>query len=371
MRAVAVFSKTKQIKNIDNVPEPHLTSDTDVKVKVLEVGVCGTDRDICAFNYGQAVEGYDYLIPGHEVLAEVIEVGAKVTRVRVGDLTYIMVRRPCQEPTCLPCKLNHQDFCATGKYKERGIKGAHGFLTEFVVDDETYMAPLPKHLRGVGVLVDPITIIAKALQELDNIQRRLPCQLRHHYQNPQGIKHRALVIGAGAVGLTGAMALAKRDYDTFLFSKGTTPEKENIAKSLGVIYIPAETSTAEQVIKQLGGVDFIYEAAGAAGTCLELLPALNINGVMALTGIPGGGGQLPMNSSLIERELVLRNQVIFGSVNASRENCEAAIEDLTDFVRLWPDSVAKLISNHFPMEQYATLASTHSGGIKEVIQIAK
>jgi threonine dehydrogenase-like Zn-dependent dehydrogenase len=373
MRAIAIFPATKQIQVIDNVPESNITSPTEVKVKVLEVGVCGTDKDICAFNYGQPPKGLDYLIPGHEILAEVIAIGSKVSRLKVGDLTYIMVRRPCGDPSCIPCLLNHQDFCSTGNYTERGIKEHHGYLTEFIVDDEKFMAPVPKHLKSVGVLVDPITIIMKALQEMTNIQHRLPHQSRHKNDaNPQGAKkHRALVIGAGAVGLTGAMAIVKRDYETFVYSAGTTSEKQNIVKAIGATYIAAETCTAEQLMQQLGSVDVVYEAAGAAQVAFDVIPILNINGIFIFTGIPGRKESLDIDLDLIMRDLVLKNQIIFGSVNASIQNCEAAVADLNDFMKLWPNIVPQLITGRFPMEEYADLASNRSTGIKNVIQITK
>ncbi len=367
MRAVAIFPATKQIRVMDNVPEPQIVASTDVKVRVLEVGVCGTDKDICAFDYGQPPAGYDYLIPGHEILAEVIAVGADVTRMKVGDLAYLMVRRPCQAPSCVACQSEHQDFCVTGQYTERGIKEAHGYLTEFVVDDQKYFAQVPEHLRSVGVLVDPITIVMKTLQEMNLVQQRLP----QSSQRTSPKKPRALVIGAGAVGLTGAMAIVKRGYETFVYSAGTTPEKEQIVQAIGATYIGAEQCNVAQLIHQLKSVDFVYEAAGASQLAFELMPILNINGVFAFTGIPGKKGPFSVDTDRIMRDLVLKNQIIFGSVNASIHNCEAAVIDLNDYMTLWPETVSQLISGRFPMEAYAHLASNRSVGIKNIIQISK
>lgn len=367
MRAVAIFPGDKQIRVIDNLPVPSLTSSRDVKVRVLEVGVCGTDKDICAFNYGQPPAGCDYLIPGHEMLAEVIEVGSKVSRLSVGDLAYLMVRRPCKDVNCIGCQTNHQDFCSTGQYTERGIKEAHGYLTEVVVDDEAFFTPIPNHLREVGVLVDPITIVMKALQEVDIIQQRLPDFSRHNGAK----KHRALVIGAGAVGLTGAMSIVKRGYETFVYSAGTTAEKEQIVQEIGATYLPAEHFTVEQLINKLGEVDFVYEAAGASQLAFELMSILAKNGIFAFTGIPGRKALVEVDLTEICRNLVLKNQVVFGSVNASMQNCEAAVADLNEFMSLWPKTVPRLISGRFSLEDYADLASKPSTGIKNSIQLSK
>src|SRR6266404_6183166 len=153
MRAVAVTPETKQLGLID-LPEPRLCSPTDVKLPMLEAGVCGTDREICVFEYGIPPAGSAELVIGHESLGEVIEVGADVTRVKVGDLVVPMVRWPCQHDYCLACRSDRQDFCFTGDFQERGIKQRHGFMAQFVVDDEKYMNLVPREMRDVAVLVE-------------------------------------------------------------------------------------------------------------------------------------------------------------------------------------------------------------------------
>src|SRR5437867_864420 len=143
MKAVAVVPGKRQIQLIDQEP-PRLTSPTEVKLRMLEAGVCGTDREICAFQYGTPPAGAAQLVIGHESLGEVVEVGAGVSRLKVGDLVVPMVRRPCAHDECLACRSDRQDFCYTGDFTERGIKMAHGFMTEFVVDDQKYMNVVPR-----------------------------------------------------------------------------------------------------------------------------------------------------------------------------------------------------------------------------------
>jgi threonine dehydrogenase-like Zn-dependent dehydrogenase len=173
MKAIAVTPGKKSVGIIDQ-PEPRISTPTDVKLRMLEAGVCGTDKEICAFEYGTPPNGSDQLVIGHESLGEVVEVGPKVTRVKIGDLVVPMVRRPCHHDNCMACRSGRQDFCFTGDFKERGIKEMHGFMAQYVVDDQIYMNPVPKDLRDAAVLVEPLTIAEKALIQVWDVQQRPP-----------------------------------------------------------------------------------------------------------------------------------------------------------------------------------------------------
>src|SRR5574342_538038 len=143
MKAVAVVPSKREVCLIPR-DEPKISSPSDVKLRMIEAGVCGTDKEIAAFQYGTPPAGSDCLVIGHESLGEVIEVGAAVRRVKIGDLVVPMVRRPCPHEYCPACRAGRQDFCFTGDFKERGIKEAHGFMAQFIVDDEIYMNPVPR-----------------------------------------------------------------------------------------------------------------------------------------------------------------------------------------------------------------------------------
>src|SRR6266404_2497328 len=179
MQAVAVFPADRCFDVIDH-PEPSLASPTEVKLRMHEVGICGTDKEIVAFEYGTPPDGSPYLIIGHESLGEVIETGKAVTRVKPGDLAVPTVRRPCNVPTCIACRAGRQDFCYTGQFTERGIKQRHGFMTEFVIEEEQYLNPVPSALRDVAVLVEPLTIAEKAVTQLWQVQQRLPWANQKH-----------------------------------------------------------------------------------------------------------------------------------------------------------------------------------------------
>jgi threonine dehydrogenase-like Zn-dependent dehydrogenase len=148
MKAGAVFPGKRKIEVV-TLDEPKISSASQVKPRMLEVGVCGTDREIASVDYGTPPEGFEFLVLGHESLGEVVETGSAVSRFRPGDLVVPMVRRPCSHPDCVACRAGRQDFCYTGDFRERGIKRQHGFMTHFVMDEERYMnAVAPRTPRG-------------------------------------------------------------------------------------------------------------------------------------------------------------------------------------------------------------------------------
>ena len=165
MKAVAVVPSKKELRLVDH-PMPQLSDGNQIKVQTLDVGICGTDREICTFVYGSPPEGDDYLVLGHESLGRVVEVGENVTRLNVGDLVVPSVRRPCSDPNCNPCSKDKQDYCINGQFTERGIKEVHGFMTEFYVDDEKYFTHVPEDLRELAVMAEPLTIAEKASRRL-------------------------------------------------------------------------------------------------------------------------------------------------------------------------------------------------------------
>jgi threonine dehydrogenase-like Zn-dependent dehydrogenase len=369
MKAIAVTPQKRTVEIIHQA-EPKILAPTDVKLRMLEAGVCGTDKEICAFEYGTPPSGSEQLVIGHESLGEVVEIGPKVTRVKVGDLVVPMVRRPCPHDYCVACRADRQDFCFTGDFQERGIKQRHGFMAQFVVDDEKYMNPVPIELRDVAVLVEPLTIAEKGLTQVWQVQQRLPwsCPVTPGKAAPHC--HRALVLGAGPVGLLGAMALVNNDFETYVYSRESAPNpKSQLLESIGADYISSEKIAPEMLPQHIGNIDLVYEATGASSLSFEMMKYLGTNGIFVFTGVPGRKGPIEVDTDLIMRNLVLKNQVIFGTVNAGRESFENSIRDLGTFTTRWPDAVKRLISGRFPVDAYSDLLLGRSGGIKNVIQL--
>jgi threonine dehydrogenase-like Zn-dependent dehydrogenase len=165
MKAVGVVPGRREVELIDH-PMAVLSASNQVRFKMLEVGICGTDKEICTFVYGEPPAGFDYLVLGHEALGQVVEVGAGVSGLKPGDLVVPSVRRPCPHAHCAPCRSGLQDFCYTGDFTERGIKMTHGYLTEYVVEEDAYLNYVPSELRDVAVLVEPLTVAEKAMSQV-------------------------------------------------------------------------------------------------------------------------------------------------------------------------------------------------------------
>jgi threonine dehydrogenase-like Zn-dependent dehydrogenase len=359
MKAVAVFPADRRFDVIDH-PEPSIAAPGEVKLRMLDVGICGTDKEIVTFQFGTPPDGSKYLVIGHESLAQVVETGANVTRLKPGDLAVATVRRPCQVPTCLACREGRQDFCYSGQYTERGIMRRHGYMTEFVVEDQQYLNPVPATLRDVAVLVEPLTIAEKAVSQLWLVQQRLPWTLPRN----------ALVLGAGPVGLLGAMKLVLEGFSTTVYSRTpATTDVASIVASFGAKFVHAETVSVDELAGSMGNIDVVYEAIGASSLAFDVMRFLGTNGVFIFTGVPGHTEPAPVDTGQLMRDAVLKNQLIFGTVNASPTHFGNAISDIGKFSERWPNAVRSLISRRFPIEQAREPLSGDAGGIKNVIAI--
>jgi threonine dehydrogenase-like Zn-dependent dehydrogenase len=369
MKAFAANPGKRSFGVVDH-PRPAIETATQVKLRMLEIGICGTDKEICAFEYGTPPPGSDYLVLGHESVGEVVEAGGGVTAVKPGDIVVPTVRRPCGKPECVPCEAGRQDFCTTGAFVERGIKEAHGFLAEYVVEEEQYLTVAPADLRDVAVLVEPLTIAEKAVTQLWQVQQRLPWACRLEPGREGAYCHNALVLGAGPVGLLGAMKLALEGFRTFVFSKlGGIEAKRRIVEAIGATLLDADRISLAEASRAAGGFDVVYEAVGASALAFEALKTLDQNAAFIFTGVPGRRGPVPVDTDALMRNLVLRNQVVFGTVNAGKQSFADAIHDLREFRRRWPEAVDGLITGRFRMEDAAGPLTGAVGGIKNVVTL--
>lgn len=359
MRAVAVYPHDKSVKLIDDHPPPAIEYDDDVILDMLEVGVCGTDKEIARFEYGTPPDGSRYFVLGHESLGKVGRVGSKVSTVTPGDLIVTMVRRPCPHADCRACRAGRQDFCFTGDFTERGIKGRHGFMTEQVVDKAQYMHVVPANLRDVGILVEPLTIAEKALIQTWSMQERLPW-------TSSGL--RAVVLGGGPVGLLGALACMVRGFQTWVYSRET--KETLVAKfcaSVGAEFVSSRETSLDALAKQVGHIDLVYEATGASQLSFDTLQVLGTNGVFCFTGVPGRKGAITIDGDKLMRNMVLKNQLVFGTVNAGANAFHAAIDDLAKFHARWPSELASLVTGRHRPDRINELLSGNMRGIKNVV----
>jgi threonine dehydrogenase-like Zn-dependent dehydrogenase len=364
MKALAVFPSSREVRLIDT-PEPVIAGPADVKVRILEAGICGTDREITSFHYGTPPADSPHLVIGHEALGEVIDVGSGVTGLAPGDLAVLMVRRPCPHDGCSPCRRGRPDFCITGDFTERGIKGAHGYMTEFVVDDQRYMVPVPKELREVAVLLEPLTVAEKAAEQVRALAARLPGELKN---DPGNL--RAVVLGAGPIGLLGAMKLVNRGVHTWVYSMDNADSPNvQIVSAIGARFVSSAEHPPSELAKMVGHISVVYEATGAAKVSFDVLSVLGVNGVFIFTGVPGIVAPIEIDAERIMRNLVLNNQVICGTVNAGRAAFEEGVQDLASFMKRFPAAVRALITARVALDD-ARDAVLSRGGIKGVIAVA-
>ena len=366
MRAIGVRPAKKEVAIIDH-DHPEITADTQVKVRSLDVGICGTDREICTFVYGAPPEGADYLVLGHESLGEVVEVGSAVKELKAGDLVVPSVRRPCNDPGCRSCTIDRQDFCQTENFVERGIKENHGYMTEFWVEHEKHLNLVPADLRDYAVLAEPLTIAEKAMDQVWQIQKRLPWANEDPDKLPgEGLN--AVVLGAGPIGILGAMKLIACGFKTYVYTRSPAPNpKSEIVGAIGAEYISNTQVTPEELREHVGSIDLVYEGLGVAKVSFDVMMQLGSNGVFAFTGIPSPGGEISVAANDLMRNLVLKNQVIVGTVNADKSAFQNAIKDLGEFKRRWPQALDGVISKRHSPENYEELLVGKPGGIKHVV----
>jgi threonine dehydrogenase-like Zn-dependent dehydrogenase len=359
MRAIAIFPEARSVELIE-IEAPHIRRRHDVLLKVRQVGVCGTDREIAAFEYGEPPPGTDHLVLGHESLAEVVEVGSDVSSLHPGDLVVPMVRRPCPHARCRACRAHRQDFCTTGDFTERGIKHMHGFMAEYVLDEEQYLVRVPQALAEVAVLVEPLTIAAKAHQQVASMKARRPFEQ---------IMYRGVVLGGGAVGLLGAMSLVADGMDTYMFAR--KPDDSALAqfvKGFGGHYISSSKVAPAELARHIGDIDVVFEATGASSFAFDTLTALGPNGIFVLTGVPGPGAPKPIEADRIMRDMVLKNQVLVGVVNAGRSAYDEAIALLERFMALFPESLRRLVSERVALED-AVAALRATAALKAIVDV--
>jgi len=347
-------------------PEPSISAPDDVKVRILRVGICGTDREELSGGRADAPEGQKELVIGHEMFGQVVSIGSSVTSVKAGDYAVFTVRRGCHE--CAPCRMGRSDTCQTGKYRERGIKGLDGYQTEFAVDKEQYIIRVPAALESVGVLMEPLSIVEKAIEEALRIQivRDPEAAVTPDWLSGR----RCLVAGLGPVGLLAAMVLQLRGGDVYgLDVVDAASARPSWLSGIGGHYVDGRQVPADQVEKKIGAMDLILDATGIPALEFNILDALALNGAYVLTGIPGGDRPLQIPGAALVRQLVLDNQIMLGSVNAARGHFQMGASELGQAHLRWGAHLDQLITERYTPGQFAgSVDHLEADSIKQVVE---
>ena len=333
MKAIAVHPGQPDSVHLRDIEKPQLESVPDgrgVFVKVLQVGVDATDREINEALYGAPPPGDDFLVLGHECFGVVEAVGPQVRSVKPGDYVTATVRRPGGSI------YDQIDMTSEEVYYERGINLLHGFLTEYFVDHEDYIVRVPPGLKHLGVLMEPMSVTAKAVQQAYEAQRRMKVW------SPRT----AYVLGAGQIGLLAAMILRLRGLEVYVLARSRPPQlKAEIAQDYESHYICTHDISLQQLAEQTGKADVIVDATGSSKMAFEAMSALRHNGVLVWTSITGGKQQVEVPGDQINLEWVLGNKLLLGTVNANSDHFNAGIQDLALGEVMFPNVTEKILTN--------------------------
>jgi threonine dehydrogenase-like Zn-dependent dehydrogenase len=351
MQALVTRPGTPASTAVEEMPAPRPRG-TEVLVRPVEVGVCGTDREISEGWFGVAPAGEERLILGHELLGRVERDGQGFTR---GDLVTATVRRSCGH--CAACAAGAPDACDTGDYAEHGITRLHGFAAELAVVPAEHLVAVPEALGRLGVLAEPASICARALRHVQAIGGRQPWS-----------PGRALVLGAGAIGMLCTYFL--RDDGLDVWTAALDPpagEKAQLVAAAGARYAAADDAPPSALAAEVGGFDVVIVAAGSAQLSLDALGLLRRNGVACLLGIDGRDRRVSLHGPVIGVDAVLGNRAVFGSVNANVVDWHAAVDRLDAARRRWPDALDRFVGLRTGLDDYA--AAFAFDGVKATLTL--
>jgi threonine dehydrogenase-like Zn-dependent dehydrogenase len=344
MKAIAVLPGKPNSVHLRDVAAPKLTDQPHphvakvpegrgVLVRTLQVGVDATDREINEALYGNAPPGGDFLVIGHESFGQVVEVGDKVTEVEPGDYVTCTVRRP---GTSLFDRIGRNDITSDEVYFERGINLCHGFMTEIFVDDAEYVVKVPVELKHLGVLSEPASVCAKAIEQAYLAQQRL------QVWKPK----RAFVLGAGQIGLLATMMLRLRGLEVHTLATRPEPHlKSGIVEAYGGTYVSTRQTSMADLAKQVGKPDIIFEATGNAEVCFRAMEVLGLNGALIWTSITGGKHEVTVDGAKINLEWVLGNKLLVSSVNGNRTHFELGIQALSLGEHTYPGVTERILTH--------------------------
>lgn len=336
MKALAVLpgvADSARIVETDRPSVDDIPNGRGVLVRVLRVGIDGTDKEINAAEYGAAPEGFDFLIIGHEGFGVVEEVGENVSGLKKGDYVVATVRRP---GTSIYDQIGTNDMTTDDTYFERGINLRHGFLAEYYVDDEEFVVKVPEGLKEVGVLLEPTTVVEKGVAQAFEIQRRL------RVWKPK----RAAVLGAGTIGLLATLILRLKGMEVVTFGLQQGPFlNSELVEAIGARYESTRKRSVVDFAEEAGGFDIIFEATGFSPIVFDAMQALAKNGVLVLSSVTGGDRTVEVPADRINLDFVLGNKVMVGTVNANREYFEAGVKDLSQAALEYPGWLERLLTH--------------------------
>ncbi|MGH9638788.1 MAG: theronine dehydrogenase, partial [Bryobacteraceae bacterium] len=258
-------------------------------------------------------------------------------------------RHPDPEP-CIACAIGEWDMCRNGRYTERGIKERNGFGSEWWRVEPAFAVRLNPNLREVGMLLEPTSIVAKAWDHIARIGQRAEWR-------PKTV----LITGAGPVGLLAAMIGAQRGLEVHVLDRIKDGPKPELVKQLGGTYHIGP-------VKDIGLLpDITIECTGVASVIAETMTHLASDGILCLAGVSSHGMAPSLDVGGWNRNMVLQNNVVFGSVNANRKHWQMAAEALAKADKKW---LSRLVSRREALPDWKQALERKPDDIKVVIEFA-
>jgi threonine dehydrogenase-like Zn-dependent dehydrogenase len=349
MQALTVIPGKAGSAAVTELPVPDPGHD-ELLVDAIAVGVCGTDREIAGGQYGWAPTGSERLVLGHESLGRVAQ-APEGSDFAQGDLVVGVVRRPDPEP-CGACAHGEFDMCRNGRYTERGIKELHGYASQQWTVETDYAVKLDPSLGEIGVLMEPTTVVAKAWEQVEKVGARAWFEPRT-----------ALVTGAGPIGLLAALLGVQRGLEVHVLDRVTTGPKPSLVTDLGAVYHHTDVDEVARSVKP----DVVIEATGVGSVVFDALATTSSYGVTCLTGVSPKGRKLTIDAGALNRDLVLENDAVVGSVNANLQHYRLAAKALAAADHDW---LQRLITRRVPLEQATAALQSSPDDVKVVIDLA-
>jgi threonine dehydrogenase-like Zn-dependent dehydrogenase len=347
MHALTLIPGVVDSADLREIPEP-LASDGEVLVETRAVGLCGTDHEILEGKYGVAPPGQERLILGHESIGRVLE-APPASGLVAGDWVVGIVRRPDPVP-CSSCRVGEWDMCRNGRYTEHGIRGLHGFGAERYRSPAEYLVKVAPELGELGVLLEPTSVVAKAWEHVERTGERA------HWE-----PKRVLVVGAGPIGLLATLLGVQRGLELHVLDRSETGPKPALVRDLGATF-------HAHGLEELGrDWDVIFECTGASSLFFDVMQAAAPGGIVCLTGVSSGGRTVSVDPGRLNREFVLENLVVLGSVNANRRHYEQAAAALARAERAW---LERLVTRRVPFAQWQSALAHEAGDVKTILTFA-
>jgi threonine dehydrogenase-like Zn-dependent dehydrogenase len=348
MRALTIVPLTAGSVAVTEVPDPTPAAG-DLLVDAIAVGVCGTDKEIAAGEYGWAPPGRERLVLGHESFGRV-RTAPEGSGFSAGDLVVGVVRRPDPVP-CGACAHGEFDMCRNGRYTERGIKQIDGYASEQWTVEADYAVRLDGRLADVGVLMEPTTVVAKAWEQVERIGARA-------WFEPAKV----LVTGAGPIGLLAALLGTQRGLEVHVLDRVTKGPKPELVHAIGATYHHSDIDAVTERVRP----DVVLEATGVPQLVLGAMSGTAAYGITVLTGVSSGGRTLPVDPGGLNRRIVLENDAVVGSVNANLRHYALAADALAAADLGW---LGRLVSRRVPLARYAEAFEPQDDDVKVVLDL--